>query len=303
MKHIFHEIPFPVSEHHQPDNIRRPSRFMVVLGLTLVFALLFVAAFAPLLAPFSQTAVVGGAFSSSDGVHLLGTDFRGRDMLSRLIFGLRDIVGVAFITAVFSLALGLFTSIIAVMFGRWLSGGLFILAHAISGLPALFWAFLYLALAGPSGQSLVVVLTLALSARVFRLCSSGSVEATLRKARDASMPDTRFLWLKILRAAYHEEKVVLAAMFGIVINIVILIDFSLSFLGMGVQPPFASLGSMVRENAILISFEDYTPLLPFAVVILLVISVYLLIDCLLRQSGRQIVPSIRSFGPVWDIQK
>ena len=192
-------------------------------------SLLFVSAFAPLITQFDQTIVVGRAFESPDGVHFLGTDQLGRDMLSRMLFGLRNTVGVALATAIFSIVLGLSASIIAMMFGRWVFGGLFIIAHAISSLPPLFWGFFYIPIAGASVRSLVVAMTIALSARVFRFCCSGSFETSFASARGALKPNAGFHWFKIVVEVLGKEKMMLVAKFGILFNTTLLTDFALSF--------------------------------------------------------------------------
>ncbi|KJS42763.1 MAG: hypothetical protein VR71_13090 [Roseovarius sp. BRH_c41] len=221
-----------------------------------------------------------------------------------MIYGLRNLVWVASATSLLSITIGLCAGVTAIVLGGWLNRTIFVLAHAISTLPALYWGFFFGALFYvPSSLSLIIAITIPFSGRVFRLCSSETMGAALENAYTASKSGSAVLWFGVAGKFVRQEIVFLAAMLGNIFNATILVVFSLSFIGLGIQPPHSSLGRFIAENATLISFGDYTPALPFLIVIPLVMSVYILNDNVLRRTGRNLVPSIRTHGPVWDLQR
>ncbi|WP_306154363.1 ABC transporter permease [Roseovarius sp. MMSF_3281] len=287
-----------------PSSIKRPSRFGAIIGLFILSCALFVSAFAPIVAPFDPNVGVAPAFSSADEKFLLGTDKLGRDNLSRLTYGLRNLVWIASATALLSITIGLFASVTAMLLGGWAKNALFVLAHAFSTLPALFWGLFFGALwYTPSSLSLILAMTIPFSGRVFRFCSSETMATALESAHTASKSGSVLLWFRVTGKVMRRERAFLAAMVGIIFNAAILVDFTLSFLGLGIQPPHASLGRFFPENVHLITFGDLSPVVPFVIVIPLVLSVFILIDYVLRRTGRKLVPSIRTHGPVWDLQR
>ena len=300
MKQIFHEVPL---HHPAPnlDSIRPPARFAVAIPLAITLAVLLVTALAPLIAPFGQMEIVGQPYQPPDDTHLLGTDAYGRDFMTRIIYGLRNSVGLALAVAVLSLCIGVAASALATALGKWPSAILFLLAQTLSTFPAFYWAFFIIAVFPPSGPALITALTLALAPRVFRLCSTETMQATQRDALAAS--HSRLPVLRLVTALLRNEGVLLATMFGIVFNIAFLTEVAMSIFGMGVPFPLASIGGTAVRNMTLLSFGDFIPIYILVLITVFATSVSLLVDWLQRRSGRPLVPSFRSYGPVWDIQR
>ncbi|MDM8168550.1 ABC transporter permease subunit [Roseovarius sp.] len=298
MKRLFRETPL---HHPHPDAIRPSARFAVAIPLAITLAVLLVTALAPLIAPFGQTDIVGQPFQPPDNTHLLGTDAYGRDFMTRIIYGLRNSVGLALAVAVLSLCIGVAASALATALGAWPSAILFLLAQTLSTFPAFYWAFFIIAVFPPSGPALVTALTLALAPRVFRLCSTETMQATQRYALAASA--SRLPMLRLVTALLRNDGVLLAAMFGIVFNIAFLTEVAMSFFGMGVPYPLASIGATAVQNMTLLTFGDFIPIYILVLIVVFTTSVSLLVDWLQRRSGRPLVPSFRSYGPAWDIQR
>ncbi|MEO1345528.1 MAG: hypothetical protein AAFV74_15370 [Pseudomonadota bacterium] len=303
MKNLFIEKPIAAFL-PSSGTVKPPSRLGAIIASILLFCAFIVACLAPILAPFDHTLNVAPPFSIPNNEFLLGTDQLGRDSLSRLIYGLRNLFWIGLATAILSITIGFCASVTAQVLGGWVNKALFVLAHSLSSLPPLLWGFFFGVLVYvPSSLSLIVALTIPFSSRVFRFCSSEKMEKSQESAYEASKSTSAFLWFGVAGLLVRREATFLLAMFAIVFNTTVLVDFSLSFLGIGIQPPEPSLGRFVTEQVTLISFGELTPGLPLLIVIPLVVSVYTLIDYALRRTGRDLVPSIRSHGPVWDLQQ
>ena len=117
------ESPPPVIE--KSSRLQRMLRelikapFSAKLGLLIIFVYVFVAVFAPVLAPFGESEIVGKKYMLWDDEFLLGTDNLGRDVLSRIIYGARNTVGIALVTTIYAFLLGVILGIVAAVIGGW----------------------------------------------------------------------------------------------------------------------------------------------------------------------------------------
>ncbi|MEL6773211.1 MAG: hypothetical protein AAFP23_00515, partial [Pseudomonadota bacterium] len=109
-------------------------------GLLVVLLYAIVAIFAPLIAPFGEREIVGGEYLPWDSTHLLGTDNLGRDMLSRLIYGAQNTVGIAFATTFLGFVIGAVPGLIAATLGGWVDQGLSRLVDILMAIPPLIFA-------------------------------------------------------------------------------------------------------------------------------------------------------------------
>ena len=127
-------------------------------GLLVIVVYILVALFAPVLAPFGETQVVGEGFAPWGGQFLLGTDNLGRDMFSRLVYGARNTLGIAFLTTVLAFLLGGTCGLIAAIRGGWVDQGLSRVVDILMAIPQLFFALLILSVVGTTATSLVLVI-------------------------------------------------------------------------------------------------------------------------------------------------
>ncbi len=272
-----------------PRNMARVARDMpltAAFGIMVIAVYLFVALFAPLLAPFPERAVVGSQFQPWDSTHWLGTDRLGRDMLSRLIYGARNTVGIAFATTALAFLVGSVLGIWAALRGGWLDQILSRFVDALMAIPALIFSLLLLTIFGTSVLTLILVIAAVDATRVYRIARSvaqGVVVMDYIEAARLRGEGTAYL---IGREILPNALAPLVAEFGLRFCFVFLTISSLSFLGLGIQPPTADWGSMVRDNATLITFGDVTPLLPAGAIALLTVAVNFVVDWqLYRASG------------------
>jgi peptide/nickel transport system permease protein len=254
-------------------------------GLLVIVVYILVALFAPVLAPFGETQVVGEGFAPWGGQFLLGTDNLGRDMLSRLVYGARNTLGIAFLTTVLAFLLGGLSGLIAAIKGGWVDQGLSRVVDILMAIPQLIFALLILSVVGTTATSLVLVIALLDATRVFRLSRAVAMNVVVQDFVEAARLRGEGLWWLVTREVLPNAAAPLIAEFGLRFCFVFLFISALSFLGLGIQPPTADWGSMVRDNAVLITFGDISPLLPALAVALITVSVNCVVDWMLHKSS------------------
>ncbi|TKA92676.1 ABC transporter permease [Halopseudomonas bauzanensis] len=254
-------------------------------GLLLILLYSLVALFAPWLAPYGETSVVGDGYAPWGPEFWLGTDNLGRDVLSRLIYGARNTISVAFIITLLAFTLGGLTGLIAAIKGGWLDQSLSRLVDILMAIPQLIFALLILSVVGTSTLSLILVIALLDATRVFRLSRAVAMNVVVQDFVEAARLRGEGLGWLIWREVLPNTLPPLVAEFGLRFCFVFLFISALSFLGLGIQPPTADWGSMVRENAVMLSFGDFTPLLPALAVALLTIGVNFVVDWVLHRTS------------------
>jgi peptide/nickel transport system permease protein len=254
-------------------------------GLLMILLYVLVAVFAPVLAPFGETQVVGDGFAPWGGQFLLGTDNLGRDMFSRLVYGARNTLGIAFLTTVLAFLLGGLSGLIAAIKGGWVDQGLSRVVDILMAIPQLIFALLILSVVGTTATSLVLVIALLDATRVFRLSRAVAMNVVVQDFVEAARLRGEGLWWLVTREVLPNAAAPLIAEFGLRFCFVFLFISALSFLGLGIQPPTADWGSMVRDNAVLITFGDISPLLPALAVALITVSVNFVVDWMLHKSS------------------
>ena len=254
-------------------------------GMLVILLYILVALFAPVLAPYGETQVVGEGFAPWSGEFLLGTDNLGRDMFSRLVFGARNTLGIAFLTTVLAFLLGGLSGLIAAIKGGWVDQGLSRVVDILMAIPQLIFALLILSVVGTTATSLVLVIALLDATRVYRLSRAVAMNVVVQDFVEAARLRGEGLWWLVTREVLPNAAAPLIAEFGLRFCFVFLFISALSFLGLGIQPPTADWGSMVRDNAVLITFGDISPLLPALAVALITVSVNFVVDWMLHKSS------------------
>jgi peptide/nickel transport system permease protein len=255
------------------------------LGVLIIVVYVLVALFAPWIAPFGESEIVGKKYLPWDDRYLLGTDNLGRDMLTRLIYGARNSVGIAVITTIYAFLLGGGLGIIAAILGGWLDQLLSRVVDVLMAIPGLIFSMLLLSIFGTSVLSLILIIGLVDATRIFRIARAVSLNVVVMDFVEAArLRGEKLAWITV-REILPSISAPLAAEFGIRFCFVFLTISSLSFLGLGIQPPTADWGSMVRDTAVLITFEDYTPLIPAAAIAILTIGVNFVVDWFLHKTS------------------
>ena len=253
-------------------------------GLLMIFIYVTLAVFAPLIAPYGESEVVGRQYEPW-GEFVLGTDQIGRDMLSRLIYGARNSVSIAFITTVIAFVLGSVVGLLSACVGGWMDQGLGRFVDTLMAIPSLIFTLVLLTIFGTDLITLILVIAIFDATRVYRLSRAVAVNIVVMDFVEAArLQGEKLPWI-MTREVLPNILPPLAAEFGMRFCFVFLTIAALSFLGLGIQPPTADWGSMVRENATLINYGDITPLLPAAAIALLTVSVNFVVDWFLHKTS------------------
>ncbi|WP_163338062.1 ABC transporter permease [Desulfopila sp. IMCC35008] len=251
------------------------------IGMFMVLVTLVAAIFAPAIAPFGETEIAGDVWLSSDSTHLLGTDSLGRDLFSRLIYGARNTISIAFLITALSFVFGISWGFLAATVGGWLDQLISRLIDIIMAFPTLIFALMILSVVGTSIPALIIVIALLDSTRVFRLSRAVAMDIEVMEYVEAARLRGEGIWWIMRHEILPNAMPPLVAEFGLRFCFVFLFIAALSFLGLGLQPPTADWGGMVRENAGAITFGIFTPLWPAAAIAFLTVGVNLVVDWVL----------------------
>lgn len=255
-------------------------------GGVIFMLFLFCGLFADVLAPFGMNEISPvNRLKPPSWQFPFGTDNLGRDMLSRLVYGARNTVGIAFATTALAFFAGSFLGLLAAAVGGWLDQVLSRLVDILMAIPALIFSLLLLTIFGTSIVTLVLVIATIDATRVFRLARSVAQNIVVMDYIEAARLRGEGLIRLIFREILPNALAPLVAEFGLRFCFVFLAISALSFLGVGIQPPTADWGSMVRENATLITFGDVTPLLPAGAIALLTVAVNFVVDWQLHRAS------------------
>ncbi len=260
-------------------------------GMIVIAAYVFVAVFAPWLAPYGEAEIFRTPFAPWDETHRFGTDQIGRDILTRLIYGARNTMGIALVTTLLSFLIGGGLGLVAAINRSWLDQLLSRSVDVLMAIPSLIFALMLLSIFKPSVLSLIFIIAVLDSTRVFRLTRSVAINVVVMDYVEAAkLRGERLGWI-MRHEILPNIMPPLVAEFGLRFSFVFLTIAALSFLGVGIQPPTADWGSMVRDNASMIQFAQYdfkagiTPLLPAAAIGLLTVAVNFVVDWFLHKTS------------------
>jgi peptide/nickel transport system permease protein len=254
-------------------------------GMLTILAYAVISIFAPFIAPYGETELIGRAYEVWSDKYLLGTDNLGRDMLSRLIYGARNTIGLALTITLIAFVLGSLTGMIAAALGGWVDQLLSRIVDVLMSIPSLIFALLILSIFGTAMPYLIGTIAILDATRVFRLARATAMNvAVMDYVEVARLRGEKLGWV-IRKEILPNITAPLLAEFGLRFCFVFLFISALSFLGLGIQPPTADWGSMVRDNATLISFDDITPLLPAGAIALLTVATDFVVDWMLHKSS------------------
>ncbi len=262
-----------------------------LFGMTVIVIYAFTGIFAPWLAPHGQAEIFSQPYAPWGGEFLLGTDQIGRDIFSRLIYGARNTIGIALATTLISFVIGGGFGLMAAITQNWIDQVLSRFVDVLMAIPSLIFALMLLSIFGSNAWSLIFIIAVLDSTRVFRLTRAVSLNVVVMDYVEAAKLRGEKLGWIMRREILPNILPPLVAEFGLRFSFVFLSIAALSFLGVGIQPPTADWGSMVRENASLIQFAKYdlkgamTPLVPAAAIALLTIAVNFVVDWFLHKTS------------------
>ncbi len=276
--------------------------------LTILIYTVF-AVFAGLIAPYGQEEIIQGAAANivpggdpalgGNPDFPLGTDQIGRDILSRLIYGAQNTVGIAFATTVLAFLLGGTLGFLAATLGGWLDQVLSRLVDVLMAIPSLIFALLLMTIASVWAPTLGIPLTVFMvfiiavidSTRVYRLARAVGQNIVVMDYIEAAKLRGEGLGYLVFKEILPNATAPLLAEFGLRFCFVFLTIAALSFLGVGIQPPLADWGTMVRDLGGFVNFALFAPmaasapLLAAGAIALLTIAVNFVVDWMLHKSS------------------
>ena len=260
----------------------RHSPLSARIGLAMVLINVFAAIFAPIIAPYGETEIVSDVWMPSSSENYLGTDHLGRDMFTRLVYGARNTIVIAFVTTMISFIIGSVLGFFAATLGGWTELGLSRVIDILMAFPTLIFALIALSVVGTSIPALVLVIAVLDSTRVYRLSRAVAMDIAVMEFVEVARLRGEKIWWIMRKEILPNAMPPLVAEFGLRFCFVFLFIAALSFLGLGIQPPTADWGGMVRENSGAITFGILTPLWPAGAIAFLTVGVNLIVDWFLK---------------------
>jgi len=265
-----------------------------LIGLAVVTFWLLIALLGPLIAPHGAGSIVADdAFAPMSAQFPLGSDYLGRDVLSRILYGARYTVGLALAAALLASTAGTSLGLFAAVSGRWIDEIASRLLDALTCIPSKIFALVMVAAFGFSVPLLLLTAALSYLPGAYRISRSLAVNLNqmeyVQVARARGEGRIHIACVEILPNMIHP----MLADFGLRFVFVVLLLSGLSFLGLGVQPPAADLGSLVREN--ISGLADGAPavIMPALAIATLTIGVNLVIDSLPGRTSRIAAGALR----------
>ncbi len=262
--------------------MRIPLSAMIGLFFTAMY--FFIAIFAPWIAPYGLTESVGDVWEPMSAKHWLGTDSIGRDLLSRMIYGGRTTIFVATAATILSFTLGSILGFFAAVVGGWADQAISRFVDLIMSMPSLIFALVVLSVMPVTMTVLILLMGLLDSTRVFRLSRAVALDINVMDYVEAAkLRGEGRAWI-IFREILPNALSPLVAEMGLRFIFMILFVSTLSFLGLGVQPPAADWGGIVKENKEGIIYGVPAALMPAIAIATLAISVNLVADWILNRT-------------------
>jgi peptide/nickel transport system permease protein len=256
-----------------------------IIGLAFTGAYFAAAILAPWIAPYGMAEVVGDSWEEWSWRHPIGTDSIGRDLLSRMIWGGQTTIFVATMATALSFSLGSILGFLAAVRGGWVDQVLSRMVDLMMSIPSLISALVVLSVMPVTLPVLILVMGILDATRVFRLARAVAVDITVMDYVEAArLRGEGGGWI-IFREILPNALSPLVAEMGLRFIFAVLFISTLSFLGLGVQPPMADWGGIVKENKEGIVYGIPAALIPAFAIATLAISVNLVADWVLNRTA------------------
>jgi peptide/nickel transport system permease protein len=258
-----------------------------LVGLAVVLFWVLAALLGPALLSRGGAEGGGDVFAPISAAHWLGTDYLGRDMLARVIEGARYTVGVAFIATLLACATGVTLALLAAASNRWIDGALSRLLDTLTAIPSKMFALLMVAGFGSSIPMLIATAAVIYVPGSYRMARALAVNINAMDYVTVARTRGEGTWYVMRREILPNIAGPVLADMGLRFVYSVLLLASLSFLGLGVQPPEADWGSLVRENIGALAEGGASVIAPALAIASLTIAVNMVIDNLPGRAARE----------------
>jgi len=262
------------------------------LGVTVVIFWIIMVFIGPYVAPFHEADIIAydsfmpvWSETEGEGFHVLGTDYIERDILSRVLWGARTTIGISFIATLLAYLVGVTLGIGAAVAGGWVDMAFSRVNDAILSLPSIMLGLLIVVALGTSIPILVLTAGVIYAASVYRIARALGQDIMVMDFVEAARARGEGMWYIITREVLPNAIMPLATDFGLRLVFVVLFISSLSFLGLGIQPPMADWGSMVRQNLDGLGYGSYAAVWPALAIASFTISINLIVDDISASEG------------------
>lgn len=260
------------------------------IATAIVVFWMVIAVIGPFVAPFHEMDMDGDdsfmdAHSNEYGTFYLGTDYLGRDTFSRVIWGARMTIGISLASTFLAYLLGITLGIAAAVKGGWVDMVISRANDAILALPSIMLGLIAIAAFGASIPILVIIAGIIYASSVFRIARALGLDIMVQDFVEAARVRGEGVWWIVKSEVLPNAAMPLATDFGLRLVFVVLFISSLSFLGLGVQPPQADWGSMVRENLGGLTYNSWAAVWPAFAIASFTIAINLIVDDISAKSG------------------
>lgn len=258
-----------------------------IVGFVILIAVIVIAVFAPLLAPYDPTLInptkmlkPPSWIEGGDPSHLFGTDNLGRDILSRIIYGSRVSLLVGISAVVLAGMIGIIVGLVAGFYGRWIDMVLMRLVDSFLAIPNILFALVFLAVFGPSVPTLIIVIGVTnwvAYARIVRGEALSIKEREFVKAARTIGVKNSIIMIRHILPNVMSSFIVISTLS---VASTIILEASLSFLGLGIQPPTVSWGGILSDGRDYLATSWWLATLPGLAITITVLGIIFLGDWL-----------------------
>jgi peptide/nickel transport system permease protein len=268
--------------------VERVSRLPLsgIVGLVLVVAIVGIALVGPFVSPHQPSDLVGAPFQGPGNGTPLGTDFLGRDVLSRVLYGGRSVVGLALAATLAAYVIGASIGMVSAYLGGIADAGLMRAMDVLLAFPPFLFLLVLASGAGPGATTIVLGVCAIQIPSIARVTRAAAQQVSVRPYVEAAIARGESTWYVVTREIFPNILSTVMADGGPRYTGSILLIASLTFLGLGLQPPAADWALMISENRSGLTFAPIGVLVPAALIVLLTVGVNMLGDGIARSFGR-----------------
>ncbi|MCF6245896.1 MAG: ABC transporter permease [Desulfobacula sp.] len=280
-------------ENTKDETVKHQARFLLTwtarAGMVILAINILVALVGPMIAPHSAGEILTTtAFAPPGEAGLLGTDYLGRDLFSRMLHAGRLTIGLALAGTMLGFLIGMTAGFTAAEAGGWIDSIISRAVDVMISFPPILLALIIITGLGSSIVVLIVAIAIPHASRVARVSRAIAMDIGSKAFVEAARARGEGTWSIIRREILPNSLGPLGCEFGVRVAYSVLKLASLSFLGLGIQPPAADWGQMVRENMSGLIYGSWAALLPAAAIALFAVGINLIVDEMGGQTGREI---------------
>jgi len=264
--------------------------FSGAVGVTIVVFVVAVAFFGRYFAPYDPNVPVSAPLSPPSSHYWLGTDFLGRDVFSRLLYGGRSVITLAALATGLGYLIGMSVGLIAGFSRSRVDPVLMRSVDVMLAFPPLLFLLVLISGAGTGVQVLVIGVAVIQAPGISRIVRTATLEVSVRGYVEAAIARGERSYAVIVREVLPNIMAPVLVDSGLRFTYSILIIASVNFLGLGLQPPASDWALMISDNRQYIAIQAWAVLAPAAMIALLTIGINLTGDAIARSLGRSYVP-------------